>query len=164
MLPLETEPQSLRFKRPRILKYMIYVVWSFFCIRDIIWWKSLPVERRFDLWTLNYSEWMKDDSACNRAPCNTNCENGPNGQNDCFIQYSRQCFDSNANPIMSQVCIDSGLGQPFAGEICPGIDSKNQVPTVHSLRRPGQALCGLCSLWKLHRGAENSLYGISYTV
>ena len=89
---------------------------------------------------------MKDESACNRAPCNTNCENGPNGQNDCFIQYSRQCFDSNANPIMSQVCIDSGLGQPFAGEICPGIDSKNEVPTVHSLRRPGQALGGLCSL------------------
>ena len=68
---------------------------------------------------------MINDSACNRAPCNTNCEDGPNGQNDCFIQYNRQCFDSNANPIMNQVCIDSGLGEPFAGEICPGIDSKH---------------------------------------
>ena len=115
---------------------------------------------------------MKDDSACNRAPCNTNCENGPNGQNDCFIQYSRQCFDSNANPIMSQVCIDSGLGQPFAGEICPGIDSKNEIPTVpvdHSLwsidyaprnARPGQALYGLCPLSKLSRDAGNLLCAI----
>ena len=67
---------------------------------------------------------MINDSACNRAPCNTNCEDGPNGQNDCFIQYNRQCFDSNANPIMNQVCIDSGLGEPFDGEICLGIDSK----------------------------------------
>ena len=69
---------------------------------------------------------MTNDSACNRAPCNTNCEDGPNGQNDCFIQYTRQCFDSNANPIMNQVCIDSRLGEPFFGEICPGIDSKSR--------------------------------------
>ena len=27
---------------------------------------------------------------------------------------------------MNQVCIDSGLGEPFAGEICPGIDSKKK--------------------------------------
>ena len=38
---------------------------------------------------------------------------------------------------MNQVCIDSGLGEPFAGEICPGIDSKKKVrllPTPSRLR------------------------------